>query len=58
MSILSACRSPFFAAVSVAALFGLTSHANTLGPVALLAILLELYAPYRRGEGKALDVLR
>jgi exopolysaccharide production protein ExoQ len=29
-------------------LFGLTSHANTLGPVALLGVLLELYAPSRR----------
>jgi O-antigen ligase len=29
-------------------LFGLTGHANTLGPVALLGLLLELYAPTRR----------
>ena len=29
-------------------LFGLTPHANTLGPVALLAILLELHEPSRR----------
>ena len=28
-------------------LFGLTSHANTLGPIALLGVLLELYAPSR-----------
>lgn len=28
-------------------LFGLTPHANTLGPVALLGILLELYSPSR-----------
>ena len=29
-------------------LFGLTPHANTLGPVALLGLLLELYSPSRR----------
>jgi exopolysaccharide production protein ExoQ len=29
-------------------LFGLTSHANTLGPVALLGLLLELHSPSRR----------
>ena len=29
-------------------LFGLTPHANTLGPVALLGMLLELYSPSRR----------
>jgi exopolysaccharide production protein ExoQ len=29
-------------------LFGLTGHANTLGPVALLAVLLELYSPFTR----------
>lgn len=28
-------------------LFGLTPHANTLGPVALLGLLLELYSPSR-----------
>jgi exopolysaccharide production protein ExoQ len=31
-------------------LFGLTSHANTLGAVALLALLLELHTPYRRSS--------
>ena len=29
-------------------LFGLTPHANTLGPVALLGVLLELHSPSRR----------
>ena len=29
-------------------LFGLTTHANTLGPVALLGVLLELYSPSKR----------
>ena len=36
-------------------LFGLTSHANTLGPVALLGLLLELYSPCRRGWMRALN---
>ena len=46
-------------------LFGLTAHANTLGPVALLGMLLELYSPCRRrwmlwlnlGSGVAVFVL-
>ena len=46
-------------------LFGLTAHANTLGPVALLGMLLELYSPSRRkwmrrlnlGSGAAVFVL-
>ena len=46
-------------------LFGLTAHANTLGPVALLGMLLELYSPSRRqwmrwlilGAGVAVFVL-
>ena len=44
-------------------LFGLTTHANTLGPVALLGVLLELYSPSRRkwlgrlGIGAAFAVL-
>ena len=46
-------------------LFGLTGHANTLGPVALLGMLLELYSPSRRrwmrwlnlGSGAAVFVL-
>jgi exopolysaccharide production protein ExoQ len=28
-------------------LFGVTGHANTLGPIALLAVLLDLYSPFR-----------
>ncbi len=38
-------------------LFGLTSHANTLGPVALLGLLLELYAPFRRSWLRWLNLL-
>ena len=46
-------------------LFGLTAHANTLGPVALLGMLLELYSPSRwkwmrwlnLGSGAAVFVL-
>jgi len=36
-------------------LFGLTSHANTLGPVALLGFLLELYSPFRRRSMRAFN---
>lgn len=28
-------------------LFGITAHANALGPIALLAVLLEVYSPFR-----------
>jgi exopolysaccharide production protein ExoQ len=28
-------------------LFGITGHANALGPIALLAVLLEVYSPFR-----------
>ena len=44
-------------------LFGLTTHANTLGPVALLGVLLELYSPSKRkwlgrlGVGAALAAM-
>lgn len=37
-------------------LFGLTPHANTLGPVALLGMLLELYSPSRRPWLRALHL--
>ncbi len=36
-------------------LFGLTGHANALGSVALLGLLLELYSPCRRGWMRALN---
>ena len=38
-------------------LFGLASHANTLGPAALLAIVLELYAPSSRPIARSLHLL-
>ena len=37
-------------------LFGLAPHANTLGPVALLGILLELYSPSRSRWLRALNL--
>lgn len=38
-------------------LFGLTAHANTLGSVALLGILLELYWPSRHASVRLLNLL-
>ena len=37
-------------------LFGLTPHANTIGPVALLGLILELYSPYRRNWARLLNL--
>ena len=37
-------------------LYGLTAHANTLGPAALLAIVLELYLPSRHQTLRALHL--
>ena len=37
-------------------LYGLTAHANTIGPAALLAIVLELYSPSRIKSLRALNL--
>jgi len=38
-------------------LFGLTSHANTLGPIALLGLVLELHTPSSRRAVRALHLI-